>query len=238
MAILLFLSLAQSWLWPALLPQNFALRAWKYVLQQIASPLVTSFSLAIAVSLLSTLIALPAGRALALHAFPGKQVLLWLVYLPMLAPPLASVMGIHKLLLNYGITDQWIGVMLVHLIPSVPYAVLTIMSSFTKLDVDLEAQARTLGATNSQVWCRITLPAIAPGIALAASLSFIISWSQYLLTLLTGGGRIVTLPIVLVGFERSGDTAVAAAMALVLIMPPVLLFFIISFWMRENRILD
>ena len=156
----------------------------------------------------------------------------------MLAPPLASAMGIHKLFLNYGITDQWIGVMLVHLIPSVPYAVLTIMSSFSKLDVDLESQARTLGATNSQVWLRITLPAIAPGIALAASLSFIISWSQYLLTLLTGGGRIVTLPIVLVGFEKSGDPAVAAGMALILMLPPVLLFFIISFWMRENRILD
>ena len=147
-------------------------------------------------------------------------------------------MGIHKLFLNYGITDQWISVMLVHLIPSAPYAVLTIMSSFTKLVVDLESQARTLGATNSQVWLRITLPAIAPGIALAASLSFIISWSQYLLTLLTGGGRIVTLPIVLVGFEKSGDHAVAAAMALVLMLPPVLLFFISSLWMRENRILD
>ena len=238
LAILLFLSFAQRWLWPSLIPQAFALRAWKYVLQQIASPLVTSFSLAITVAVISTLIGLPAGRALALHAFPGKQFLLWLVFLPMISPPLASAMGIHHLFLNYGITDQWISVMLVHLIPSVPYAVLTIMASFSKLDVDLECQARTLGATNLQVWCRITLPAIAPGIALAASLSFIISWSQYLLTLLTGGGRIVTLPIVLVGFERSGDTAVVAAMALVLMVPPVLLFLLTNLWMRENRVLD
>ncbi len=147
-------------------------------------------------------------------------------------------MGIHKLFLNYGITDQWMGVMLVHLIPSLPYAVLTIMSSFSKLDADLESQARTLGATNSQVLRHITLPAIAPGIALAASLSFILSWSQYLLTLLTGGGRIVTLPMVLIGFEKSGDTAVAAAMALVLMLPPMLLFFINRLWMRENRVLD
>ena len=112
------------------------------------------------------------------------------------------------------------------------------MASFSKLDVDLECQARTLGASTCQVWHRITLPAIAPGIALAASLSFIISWSQYLLTLLTGGGRIVTLPIVLVGFERSGDTAVVAAMALVLMVPPVLLFLLTNLWMRENRVLD
>ena len=237
-AILLVLSFAQGWLWPSLFPQQFALRAWKYVLQQIAPPLTTSLSLAITVSVLSTLIALPAGRVLAKHSLPGKNFLLWLLCLPMLSPPLASAMGIHKLFLHYGLTDQWIGVMLVHLIPSVPYAVVTIMSSFSKLDVDLESQARTLGASNEQVWRHITLPAIAPGIALAASLSFIISWSQYLLTVLTGGGRIVTVPIVLVGFERSGDTAVAAAMALVLMLPPALLFFITSIWMRENRVLD
>ena len=237
-AILLFLSTAQGWLWPGLLPREFSLRAWNFVVEQSGGPLFTSLSLAVTVAILSTLISLPAARVLALHSFTSKRLLLWLLFLPLLTPPLASAMGLHGLFLRYGLTDQWIGVMLVHLIPSVPYAALTLMASFSKLDIDLEAQAKTLGASKWQVWRHVTGPSIAPGIALALTLSFLMSWSQYLLTLLIGGGRILTLPIVLVGFEKSGDGAVAAAMALLLMLPPTLFFVIGNSFLRETQSIE
>jgi putative spermidine/putrescine transport system permease protein len=58
----------------------------------------------------------------------------------------------------------------------------------------------------------------------AASFAFLISWSQYLLTLLIGGGRVITLPMLLVSFERGGDEAIASALSLVYMLPVVLVF--------------
>ncbi len=62
---------------------------------------------------------------------------------------------------------------------------------------------------------------ILPGIIVAALFAFLISWSQYLLTLLIGGGTVLTLPVLLLAFANSGDYAITAALSLVFIAPAV-----------------
>jgi putative spermidine/putrescine transport system permease protein len=222
-------SVASRWYWPALLPAEWTLRAWRYVVSGsggIGAALVTSSALALVLAGLAVAIALPAARALALHQFRGKRVVLFALLLPMLAPPLAAAMGLHAVFLQAGLADSFLGVMLVHLIPAVPYATFVLAGTFAGFDPDWEAQARTLGASRWSVWTRITLPAIAPGVALAAILAFVVSWSQYVLTLLVGGGRVLTLPLVLVAFQRGGDEAVAAALSIVFVAPVLLLFVV------------
>jgi putative spermidine/putrescine transport system permease protein len=54
--------------------------------------------------------------------------------------------------------------------------------------------------------------------------AFIISWSQYVLTLLMGGGEVITLPVLLFAFANSGDNPITAALSLVFIAPVFLLF--------------
>jgi len=220
-------SVASRWFWPSLLPAEWTLRAWSYVVSGnggIGSALVTSTALALAVTGSAVALALPAARALALHTFRGKRVVLFALLLPMLAPPLAAAMGLHAVFLQLGLADSFIGVVLVHLIAAVPYATFVLAGTFSGFDPEWEAQARTLGANSWSVWTRITLPAIAPGLALAAILAFVVSWSQYVLTLLVGGGRVLTVPLVLVAFQRGGDEAVAAALSIVFVTPPLLLF--------------
>ena len=220
-------SVASRWFWPSLLPAEWTLRAWSYVVSGnggSGSALVTSTALALAVTGSAVALALPAARALALHTFRGKRVVLFALLLPMLAPPLAAAMGLHAVFLQLGLADSFIGVVLVHLIAAVPYATFVLAGTFSGFDPEWEAQARTLGANSWSVWTRITLPAIAPGLALAAILAFVVSWSQYVLTLLVGGGRVLTVPLVLVAFQRGGDEAVAAALSIVFVTPPLLLF--------------
>lgn len=220
-------SFARSWYWPALWPREWSVRAWKYAFSpaaEIRTELGQSLSLALSVVVLSLILALPAARALAWREFPGKRAVLFVLLLPVLAPPLAALMGVHSLFLRIGLADTWFGVALAHLIPAVPYATLLLASSFSRLDPDLEAQARTLGANRWAVWRYVTGPALAPGLAVAASFVFLISWSQYLSTLLVGGGHVVTLPLALVAFQRSGDEAVTAALSLLFLAPTVVLF--------------
>jgi putative spermidine/putrescine transport system permease protein len=153
---------------------------------------------------------------------------------PVLAPSLASAMGVHSLFLRYGLADSLFGVMLAHLIPTVPYCTMMLTSSLANFDQDWEAQARTLGASPLAVWRSVTLPAIAPGLAVAAVFAFLISWSQYLTTLLIGGGRVVTLPLMLVAFQRGGDEAVTAALSLVFLAPTLVVFATVTRFLKND----
>ncbi|MDX2034223.1 MAG: ABC transporter permease subunit [Blastocatellia bacterium] len=230
-------SLAQSWRWPALWPQSWSLRAWRYVFSETADVLPAlgaSLSLALTVTLLAVLVSLPAARALAWHEFRGKRAVIFFLLLPVLTPPLTATMGVHAIFLRYGLTDTLIGVALSHLIATVPYATLMLTGSFSRFDPDFEAQARTLGAKAIDVWRRVTFPAIAPGLLVAASFAFLISWSQYLTTLLIGGGRVVTLPLTLVAFQRGGDEAIAAALSLLFLAPAAVVALTVARVLRES----
>jgi putative spermidine/putrescine transport system permease protein len=224
-------SFAFRWGWPSLLPTRWSWRAWAYIASpasQALPALRNSLLLALLVALLALLVGVPAGRALGAHRFRGRRLAEALVLAPVLVPGLASSLGLHLLFLRYGLADTLPGVVLVHLVPATPYAVLVMAGVFANYDPQFEQQARVLGATPAQAFRRITLPAVLPGVVVAGLFAFLISWSQYILTVLIGGGTIITLPMLLFSFSRSGDNAVAAALALLFIAPAVLLLVLTS----------
>ena len=231
---LLIQSFAASWRFPAMLPPSYNLRAWNYSFDWssgISEALVSSLLIALLVTFLAITVALPAARAIALHDFKGKNLILFTLLLPILSPSIATALGGHALFLRYNLTDSYAGVILAHLVPTVPYCVLTLTGSFSRFDVELEAQAKTLGASAFQVLRFVTLPAIAPSLLLSAVFAFLISWSQYLTTLLVGGGKIITLPLILVNFQRGGDEAVTSALTLIFLAPTILFLAVTArFW--------
>ncbi|MCU0229583.1 MAG: ABC transporter permease subunit [Bryobacterales bacterium] len=236
LATLAVQSVGRLWLWPALLPAAWSARAWEEALRPssgVLTALGNSLGIALLVTVASVALALPAARSLAFTPFRGKAAFFFLLFLPILAPPLASAMGLHLVFLRLGLAGSWLGVALVHLIPAIPYATLLLTGSFSRLETDLEAQARTLGADRWNLLWRVTLPLLAPGIAVAASFAFLISWSQYILTLLIGSGQVLTLPLALVAAQRSGDQALAAAVCLLFLAPTGLLFLLVGRWLRD-----
>jgi putative spermidine/putrescine transport system permease protein len=222
---LLIWSLSFRWYFPDPLPSAWSGRAWAYVFSptsRVLPALGYSGVVGTAVTLLSLLIGLPAGRALGLHQFRGKTAVHFLILAPTIIPPIAVAMGVHVAFIGYGLADTLPGVILVHLIPVLPYVVLILSGVFANYNPDYEAQARVLGASRPQVLRRVTLPTIKPGLIVAALFAFIISWSQYLLTLLIGGGRVITLPLLLFSFANSGDYPITAALSLVFIAPALI----------------
>ncbi len=69
----------------------------------------------------------------------------------------------------------------------------------------------------------MTLPVLAPAVAVAAFFAFLISWSEYVLTLIVGAGQVQTLPLLLFAAIGSSDTNAAAALAVLVVLPPLLL---------------
>lgn len=224
-------SFAANWFFPNLLPQQWGFKAWRYLLSpssQVGEALLNSTLLALAVVLLAVAIGLPAARVLGLHQFRGKQVVNWLITAPLFVPTLVVIMGIHILFIRYNLADSFLGVVLVHLIPALPYFILVMSSVFANYATELEETARTLGAGPLRTFWYITLPTILPGLTVAMLFTFLVSWSQYITTVLIGGGRVVTLPMVLFPFISAANHANAAAVSLVFIFPAILVLLLTS----------
>lgn len=222
-------SFTQSWFFPDILPSHMSLKSWRYALSPasgVLDALVLSIALSAIVTGLSIALALPAARALGLHKFRGKGLVELLIFAPTIVPGIATGMGLHSVFLTLGWTNSFAGVVLAHLIPTLPYSILILSGVFANFDPEFEAQARTLGAHPLTILRQITLPAILPGVITSALFAFLVSWSQYILTLLIGGGRIVTLPLLLFNFTAAGRNDIAGTIAIIYILPGVLILML------------
>jgi putative spermidine/putrescine transport system permease protein len=231
-------ALSRQWFFPQLVPQTWSLDAWVRIFSarsRVPEALFNSAVIAVAVTLASVIIGLPAARALGMHRFPGKRVVEFLIFVPTMVPPLAAGMGLSVNFLRIGLGGTLLGVGLAHLVPVTPYVVLTLSGVFANYNPAHEEQARTLGAGLLAVFWYITFPAILPGLVVAGLFAFLISWSQYLLTFLIGQGRIIALPVLLFSSTAGGDNANIAAQSLLFIGPAVLILLLTSRYLSGER---
>jgi len=227
---LLIWSFAQGWYFPQLVPEQWTLENWQAIFAastKVGQGFLQSLVIASLSTALALLVGLPAGRALGLMAFPGKGAIKLFLLLPIIVSPLATLMGIQFVLIRLGLSGTLLGVVLVHLLPTIPYMTLVLSSVYANFDSGYEAQARTLGASPLQVLWQVTLPLIAPGVVVGALFAFLISWNEFLLTFFVGSGRVFTLPMVLFTSLQGGNTGLTAAIAITSILP-ALIFLLFS----------
>lgn len=220
-----------QWRYPAVVPQRGSLRGLRLILDpasEVLSGLATSLTLGITVSVLACLVGLCAGRAIGLYSFRGKRLVQFLLLAPAIVPGLAVTLGIQVFFLRYHLSGTVQGVVLVQLVPTIPYVTLVLGSAFANFELGYEEQARTLGAGPLRTFWHVTLPAIRAPLVVAAFFAFLISWSEYILTLLIGGGTVKTLPLLLFAYIGSSDLNEAAALAVLFVLPPFVLVAVSS----------
>lgn len=118
-------------------------------------------------------------------------------------------------------------VALVHVF--LPFMILPIMNTIQGIDPRLEEAARTLGASQATVFRRVIFPLSMPGVQSGVILVFVLSASAYVIPMLLGGGRVQTMPTIVVQqLLGSFLWPFGAALALVLSVSVVvvLLFFV------------
>ncbi len=211
--LLLVWMFTERWAWPALLPQRFSLRAAAEVFGRRGELLKVFFSsvlISTAVAALSAVIGVMTCRALVFYDFFGKRLMGFLTILPFMVPATVFAMGIQLTFIRMGLNNTISGVILAHLICSLPYGVRLIMDGTKALGKELEDQARVLGASPWQAFYKVSLPVLAPVILSAASMAYVVSFSQYFLTLMIGGGQVRTFSIVMVPYLQSGDRSMAS----------------------------
>ncbi|MFE9366044.1 ABC transporter permease [Streptomyces sp. NPDC006978] len=236
---LLIWAFAGRWVYPALVPQEFSLRAWGQAAapqQQVIAATGTSLALALTTALTATVLGALAARGLVLYRPPAAGLVRLLLLAPVLVPPFALAVGVQEVFVRTGLSDHPTGVALVHLVPALPYTVLVMIGGYATYDPGMEQTARTLGASRTAVLRHVTLPALAPALLAAATLAFLVSWSEYLMTVLVGGGVVTTLPLLLFATAAgSGNQALTAVLGVLTVAPPVLLFGVGAALLRRNR---
>lgn len=240
-AIMLIWIFTERWAWPDLSPQVFSLRALKGILgrkEETARLFVSSILISTAVSLLSVTIGIMTSRALVFYRFFGKKIMSFFTILPFMVPATVFAMGIQITFIRMGLNNTVTGVILAHLICSLPYAVRLLQDGTEAVGQKLEEQARVLGAGPGKAFFRVTLPMLAPVVLSAASMSYIVSFSQYFLTLLIGGGNVRTFTIVMVPYLSGGDRNIACIYSAFFLGVTLIVFWVFELlagrWIRNT----
>lgn len=220
--VLLVASVGRAWFWPALLPPELTGESWRAALApraRLGAAAATSVGLAFGTGLVSMVLALPIGRALARLRGPWRHVAAGLAFLPVAAPPIALGIGLQVTLLSIGLGGTAAGVLLAHSVPAVGYGALYLLGALSAYDERVEDAARTLGAAPRQVLRHVTLPLLRRPLLEVFALAWLVSWAQVPLTLLVGAGAVRTLPVEVLSFVSAGQDRWASTGALLLVAP-------------------
>lgn len=167
--------------------------AWReFGLTQV---LVVTFEVAVVVVVVTLVIAIPAAYVLARRNFPGKRLLLGLFLLPVVVPTITYGVPLATLLYRLQLAQTLPGVIIINLVPSVPFAILILTPFIEQIDESLERAARVFGARGRQVAFRVVLPLLAPGIIATAILLLVRAIAMFDLTFLVAGQDTQTLVV-------------------------------------------
>lgn len=191
-------SLATRWLgtW---LPSTFTTRwygsAWSEF--QLTEVLTVTFQAVFLVVLFSALLGVPAAYALARREFKAKRLVMLLFLLPLLIPPITFGIPLATVLYQTGFAGSLTGVVLANLVPTVPFVVLVMVPFVEQIDPRIEAAARVFGASTPQLFFRVLLPLLVPGILAALLLVLVRTIAMFELTFLVAGPTSQTLVVAL-----------------------------------------
>lgn len=226
---------ARTWTYPQVLPQEWGITG---VGEAIADGAASAFASSLTLGLVTAALATPAG-AMAAYALTFERVrherrISLLLLAPVFVPPFVIVMGANVALLRLHVPSP-VGLALVLMVTAIPYTTFVMRSAFASYDTGIEEDARTLGASPRHVLLRIRIPMLSGAITASAFLAFLVGWSDYVITLLIGGGQFVTVPIrVAAAASGTGNEALVAALSVAAAAPPLLLLLTITLMSRRR----
>lgn len=184
---------------------------------------VNSLVVAGVATLVSTLLALPAALALERGGpIRGRAASEALIALPLVAPEIVTAVATLVLFEAVGLHAGLGNVMLAHIVFCIPFALLPMRARLRGLGPELEDAARDLYAGPWRTFRLVTLPLLAPAMIAGATLAFVVSLDDFLITLMVAPAGATTLPVYLYGMLRLGVTPAANAAATLLLLASVI----------------
>jgi putative spermidine/putrescine transport system permease protein len=217
------------------LPAGFTVewfgQAWQDF--NLGDVLITTLQVTFSVLALSLAFGVPAAYALARRDFPGKKLVMLLMLLPVMLPPITYGVPLATLMYQLQLAGSLTGVILVNLVPALPFVILVMTPFIGQLDRNLESAARMCGANTWKMFRMVLVPLLTPGILAAGVLILVRTVAMFELTFLVAGPKSETLIVALYSAAfstgiRSAQTIDAMAV-IYTVMTSVLLMIALRF---------
>ncbi|MHB8624775.1 MAG: carbohydrate ABC transporter permease [Aggregatilineales bacterium] len=191
--------------------------------------LLTGAALALATTLLTSIVGFFAAFSLARSRFRGRNLVVQSFLILASLPVIAFLIPLSNTLDMLHLTDTFGGIALAETALYAPLVVYVLFGYIGNLSIELEEAAWLDGASLMQVLRQIVLPTATPGIAATAIIVFVLSWNQLLMPLLLAT-HVRTVPVAMIDFftfERELDWPTAAA-ALIASLLPIAVFVAVA----------
>jgi ABC-type glycerol-3-phosphate transport system permease component len=142
-------------------------------------PLVNSFVVALATTVVTVIVASMAGYALARLRIRGTGAILAFILLAGFFPVLAMIGPLFLVLRYLGMLNNVYPLIIVYLVYTLPISTWLLKNFFEQIPAELEDAALVDGATRLQVLRKVVVPVAVPAVFTAAILSFILAWNDF-----------------------------------------------------------
>lgn len=197
---------------------------------------LNSVIVALVATVVATAVAVPAALALERgRRFLARPAAEAVIALPLVAPEIVTAIATLVFFSAIGLRLGIGNIAIAHVVFCIPFALLPVRARLRDMPRDVEDAARDLYADDWAVFRRVTLPLLMPGIVSGATLAFIVSLDDFLITLMVAEAGSTTLPVYLYGMLRLGVTPEANAAATLLLAASVGAVVAAYFVMRRDR---
>jgi ABC-type glycerol-3-phosphate transport system permease component len=196
--------------------------------------LLNSLGVAAVTTLLAVVLGAPGAYALARLPVPGKRALLLVVVACTAFPQVTTVGPLFVLLRALDLRDTWTALVLADTSFALPLVLWLLAGFVREVPPALEEAAALDGAGRIGTLVRVVLPLVAPGIASAGLLVFLMSWNELLFAYtFTATEASRTVPVALMLFPGVyevpwGDIAAASILAS---LPPIVIVAGLQRWL-------
>jgi putative spermidine/putrescine transport system permease protein len=200
-------------------PEGYTLRWFSqlWLQPQFADGFLTSLEVGLLATLGGLALGIPASLALARRQLRGGAALTTLLMSPLIVPSVVIGTALYiafveiEILTELPLTGSLIGLVLAHVLVTIPWTVRLLTASLLSFDRSIEEAAMNLGANRWRTLIRVTLPVIRPAVVAAALFSFVVSFGNLEISLFLVGPGETTLPIAILQYlEWKIDPTVAA----------------------------
>jgi ABC-type spermidine/putrescine transport system permease subunit II len=218
---------------------TYAIENFGYVIGSFRENLVWSFVISGLTLVIDAAITLPAAYALVRYPLPGKRVLYSVLTLPLYVP--GAVVGMALVLaynFTYHLTTSMWGLVFAMVVATFPLMLTPIIVALKDLPVVFEEAAECLGASKWQTYRKVVFPLIGPGFSAGLTVTFVIVFNEYLVTLFVHPSGLTTAPLRILNLVRTAGllpTTAALAVTMQLISFGVVLAFVRLFGTRHFK---
>ncbi|HTO48839.1 MAG TPA: carbohydrate ABC transporter permease [Burkholderiales bacterium] len=191
----------------------------------ILGDLVTSLIIAVATTVLTIVIAVPAAYAFARLKLPGRKPLGFYVLATQLVPPIGLIIPYFLILNRIGWMDSYKGLVLIYMTFSLPFAIWLLVSYFEDIPREMEEAALIDRANRWQALWHVVLPQARGAIAVTVIFVFLNAWNEFLFAVVLGGANVRPVTVSMYNYINTEQTqwAQLAAAALMAMLPVIVL---------------